>query len=139
MIATLLERLDRVKECGPGRWMARCPSHEDKSPSLSIREAQDGTILLHDFAGCGAADIVAAVGLQLSDLFPNKLADCIPARRDRKHFHAAREALKALKFEVLLVAMAAEDVHRGVELDDADRERLWEAVHKIRHAAELVV
>ena len=137
MIATLLERLDRVKECGPGRWMARCPSHEDKSPSLSIREAQDGTILLHDFAGCGAADIVASVGLRLADLFPNRLADHLPPKQ-RKQFLDARQVLKTLKFEVLLVALAAEDLHKGVEVNDADRQRLWEAVHKIRRAAELV-
>ena len=27
-----------------GGWMARCPAHEDRTPSLSIRDA-DGTVL----------------------------------------------------------------------------------------------
>lgn len=135
--ATLLDRLDRIRQVGPGRWIGCCPSHEDSSPSLSIRETSDGTILLHCFGGCSAADIVAAVGLQLSDLFPNKFSDHIPARRDRKHIHAASEALNTIYYEVLIVAVAAENMHRGIPLDDEDRGRLWQAARRIRHTAEI--
>lgn len=67
----LLSRLERVRKCGRG-WIARCPAHEDKSASLSIAEADNGTVLLHDFAGCAALDIVQAVGLNLGDLFPKR-------------------------------------------------------------------
>jgi putative DNA primase/helicase len=28
-------------------WMARCPAHEDRVPSLSISDAPDGKILVH--------------------------------------------------------------------------------------------
>lgn len=66
----LLERLEAVRETGPGRWLARCPSHEDGRPSLSIREGDDGRVLAHCFAGCPVEEIVSAVGLELSDLFP---------------------------------------------------------------------
>src|SRR5690349_10346417 len=55
--ADIVARFDGVRERGPGRWMARCPAHDDSSPSLSIRELDDGTILLHDFAGCDALAI----------------------------------------------------------------------------------
>ena len=40
----LLSILEGVKRTGPGRWMARCPAHGDKSPSLSIRELDDGRV-----------------------------------------------------------------------------------------------
>jgi len=43
----LLDRLDGVKRVADGRWMAKCPAHEDKRPSLSIRETDDGRVLLH--------------------------------------------------------------------------------------------
>ena len=33
-------------------WMAHCPAHEDKQPSLSIAERDEGRILLHCHAGC---------------------------------------------------------------------------------------
>ena len=66
----LLRLLEGVKQVGPGKWMARCPAHDDRRPSLSIREAEDGRILLHCFAGCRTADVLQALGLTWRDLFP---------------------------------------------------------------------
>jgi len=64
----LLARLDAVKPRGPGRWSARCPAHQDRTPSLSIREIE-ARILLHDFSGCTPEAIVSALGLEMRDLF----------------------------------------------------------------------
>jgi hypothetical protein len=50
------------------RWQACCPAHEDRSPSLSITPAGN-RVLIHCHAGCTNAQIMAALGLQLSDLF----------------------------------------------------------------------
>ena len=50
--ATFLDRLDGVKRTGAGRWLARCPAHDDKRASLAVRELDDGRVLVHDFAGC---------------------------------------------------------------------------------------
>lgn len=58
---------------GTGRYMACCPAHDDRSPSLSIKECDDGRLLIHCFAGCPAVDVLEAVGLSLSDLFPDDL------------------------------------------------------------------
>ncbi|MNC22256.1 hypothetical protein D3C75_702520 [compost metagenome] len=69
-IDKLLPRLDRVKPTKPGQWQARCPAHDDKDPSLAIKEAEDGTLLVKCWVGCSAAEIVGAVGLKLHDLFP---------------------------------------------------------------------
>lgn len=63
----LLGRLERVKGSA-GRWTARCPAHEDKSPSLSIREDAD-RILLKCHAGCTTLEVVQALDLELADLF----------------------------------------------------------------------
>ncbi|MBK7393823.1 MAG: hypothetical protein IPI64_11085 [Chloracidobacterium sp.] len=51
-----------------GGYMARCPAHDDKSPSLSVKSA-DGKILVHCFAGCTANEIVTSLGLNLFDLY----------------------------------------------------------------------
>lgn len=64
-----LEQLDRVKKSGGG-YTARCPAHEDKRNSLSIKEGDDGRVLVKCFAGCTVEDIVAAKGWKLADLFP---------------------------------------------------------------------
>jgi hypothetical protein len=38
-------------------WLCRCPSHDDRGPSLSIANGTDGRLLLHCFSGCGFAEI----------------------------------------------------------------------------------
>ncbi len=43
-----------------GSWMARCPAHEDREPSLAIRDG-DGVALVHCHAGCGQRDVLAAL------------------------------------------------------------------------------
>ncbi|HIK68234.1 MAG TPA: DNA primase, partial [Flavobacteriales bacterium] len=48
MINNLINRLDKVKQTGKDRYIARCPSHEDRSPSLAIREVDD-RVLIHCF------------------------------------------------------------------------------------------
>lgn len=55
--ARLLGRLEAVCERGPGRWLARCPAHADRTPSLAIRERKDGALLVHCFAGCAAEEV----------------------------------------------------------------------------------
>ena len=68
-INTILEHLDKVKG-GNGRYQARCPAHDDKTPSLSITETANGTILIKCFSGCTVDEIVGSIGLELKDLFP---------------------------------------------------------------------
>lgn len=50
----------------------QCPAHEDGRPSLSVTDKGD-KVMLHCFAGCHTDDVVAALGLQLSDLFDGEL------------------------------------------------------------------
>ncbi len=52
-----------------GHTMAQCPAHDDRNPSLSIRESSDGTLLLKCFAGCETADVLDVLGLKMADLF----------------------------------------------------------------------
>src|SRR5258705_10605694 len=40
-------------------WLARCCCHEDKQPSLSLKDGDDGRLLVKCFAGCDARDILA--------------------------------------------------------------------------------
>jgi hypothetical protein len=132
----LISRLQRVTQVQPDRWRAICPAHESKhlTQSLAIRELAGGTLLIKCFAGCGAADVVAAVGLEFKDLFPPQLTDGKPFRPNL--YHAAREALQTLHKEVFIVLVAAEQVHRGESLNSADLNRLAQTISLIRSAAE---
>lgn len=69
-IEEVLGRLQGVYQTRPGKWVARCPAHDDKTPSLSIREAEDGRVLLYCWAGCPTERVLAALGLSWRDLFP---------------------------------------------------------------------
>lgn len=66
-VEALLSRLAGVRLVGAGRWVACCPAHPDRKPSLSIR-VLDGKILLHCFAGCDSDAVLAALGLTWADL-----------------------------------------------------------------------
>jgi hypothetical protein len=61
----VLARLDGLRKCGDG-WLARCPAHDDRTPSLSIRETTDGRVLLHCFAGCSFPEIARALHVRTS-------------------------------------------------------------------------
>jgi hypothetical protein len=72
-IDEFLDRLERVKKSGGG-WTARCPVHDDRVASLSIREGTDERILLKCFAGCSTKEVVRALGLETRDLFADTRA-----------------------------------------------------------------
>ncbi len=47
-----------------------CPTHPDKRPSLAVREATDGKLLVRCYAGCQTADVLEALELDFADLYP---------------------------------------------------------------------
>lgn len=67
-VTRIVAKLKGARKSG-GSWSARCPAHEDSSPSLTVSEGRGGKAILHCHAGCPAEAIVAAVGLTMSDLF----------------------------------------------------------------------
>lgn len=68
-IENILSKLDKVKKAHRG-YKACCPVHNDKNPSMTITETDDGKVLAHCFS-CGArgSDVVEALGLPASELF----------------------------------------------------------------------
>jgi len=133
----LLTRLEHVRQSGPGRWVARCPAHGDRAPSLSIRGLEDGRILIHDFAGCSPTDILAAIGLGLRDLYPERLSHHLAPTRDCRHFHSIQAAMRSMSDDVLLIAVAAENVVAGIELTDEDRVAVADAAARLRDARRI--
>ena len=129
---TLLDRLDAVRPTGPGRWIARCPAHEDGRASLSIREADDDKTLVHCFAGCSVYDVVAAAGLELADLFPPR-TDAHSVKGERRPFPAV-DVLRCIAYESLVVAIAAGRLSKGHPLTDDDRMRLRVAASRLQAA-----
>jgi hypothetical protein len=59
-----------ARRTGAGRWTAKCPAHDDSSPSLSIASGRDGRVLLRCWAGCSLDAILKASDLTIKNLFP---------------------------------------------------------------------
>ena len=131
----LLSRLDGVRQTAPGHWIARCSAHEDRRPSLNVRECEDGRVLMICRAGCENYDELRAVRLDFDALFPPRaIGDYLP--RERRPFHAA-DVLRCVAFEISLASLAADNLANGIALTDDDRERLRLASSRLRHAVEV--
>jgi putative DNA primase/helicase len=48
------------RKAGSG-WAARCPAHDDREPSLSIRHGDNGKVLIRCHAGCDQGRVIAAL------------------------------------------------------------------------------
>lgn len=42
-------------------WIAPCPAHDDRDPSLSIADSEKGNVLVHCHAGCEQHQVIAAL------------------------------------------------------------------------------
>lgn len=137
----LLSRLEGVQKQGDA-WRARCPSCGGRSRKLSVKEVDDGRVLVHCFGGCESLAVVQAAGLALADLFPEPLADDSPDARRRRR-RAAREsqwgaALEVIEFEARIVVIAAADLAHGVSPSPEDGQRLALALQRIEDARDVL-
>jgi hypothetical protein len=137
MSADVVSRLEGVRKTGPDRYIAKCPAHEDRSPSLSVRELADGRILLHCFAGCDVGAIAAALGLQLSALFPpsTDFNDSGRRPRERRPFPAT-DALRLIEFELYFIVASARKLAEGRGLEADEHGRLLIAIDRISNARQ---
>ena len=135
----LLQRLERVQRTGARQWLARCPAHPDRSPSLSVAE-KDGRVLVHCFAGCAVDDVLEAVGLSLGDLFDKPLDHHCPplAPRERIRRQHAEAALLTLEHEAAVTGLCADDMAAGFALDKPTRRRLAASVQRIREVRRMI-
>jgi len=133
-MVSILDRLEGVKKTGSDKYVARCPAHADRTPSLTIRELSDGRVLLHCFGGCDTEAVLSAVGLTFRDVMPERLGD-FP--RVRPAFTAS-DALGALARESGLIAIMAGRLADGESVTAEDRSRACVAAGRIADALEFV-
>ncbi|MCW5976937.1 MAG: hypothetical protein KIT09_02615 [Bryobacteraceae bacterium] len=112
MTAREIARALNGRKSGAG-WSARCPAHDDRSPSLTLAE-RDGRLLVHCFGGCAQAAVIEA--LRQRGLWPEpERRDFSPAeRRQWAEDQAARrlDEREAKCFGIALGALAEESLER---------------------------
>jgi hypothetical protein len=67
LTALALVRQLAGRRVGFDRYLVKCPCHDDRVASLSIRQCGD-KVLLYCFAGCDTRDILAKLNLSFADL-----------------------------------------------------------------------
>jgi len=106
-----------VKSSHDGRYRCQCPAHGSKGGTLAVKEDDSGKVLLHCHAGCEPYDILASIGLTMSDLFPEGTKTYV--KPDLRH-------------ERLILEMTRDARNRGEELTKLDINRAELALHRIK-------
>ena len=136
-LLAILARLEGVRRSGRG-YRARCPACGGRSRKVSLTETGSGTVLLHAFCGCSAAQVLDAIGLTLTALFPAPMRPSTPEehRAVRRAWREAQwgAALDVLVFEGTVVLIAGRQIVAGEPLNPADRARLALAVRRLSDA-----
>ena len=100
MTASEFAALLGAKQVRRGHWIARCPAHPDKHPSLSIAEGRKHPVVFRCMsAGCTNDEILKAMGLRWRDLLGERPQMSREARRrlqDEQTLHALRDLKRAL-------------------------------------------
>ena len=130
-IDALLSHFHGVKETGHGKYVAHCPAHDDRSPSLAIKDCGDGRILLHCFSLCETEDVLAAIGLTFSDVMPERIGSDHSCKPVRQRFDA-RQVLECISHELMVVCLLA-DKYAQFAVGD-DQARLMLAASRINTA-----
>jgi hypothetical protein len=129
-VERLLSLLEGVRQTRPNQWIARCPAHEDRSPSFSVKESGGGIILIKCFAGCESEAILSALNLSFSDLFPERLPD-VPHRRSSVSL-APREIMEVIEHELTVASLILADVADSKVIDEATWARFCKAAQRIQ-------
>lgn len=124
-LTDFLTRLDNVHERSGGQYRADCPVGHKSRGALSVSEGDDGTVLMHCFAGCDIDAVTGAVGMRPSDLFAGHQHTGM-ARRPGRVGPDWKALAKRMSMEltVLEVGLASFEQHGQLSADDWERIRV---------------
>lgn len=131
---SLLDLLDGVKGRG-NSFMAKCPAHNDSSPSLAIRFAND-RILMHCFAGCETQHVCESIGLSLADLMPETAGGTKRAFEDR---FRASDLLAICAHDLLVASVIVNDASAGRPVTFDALNNLAKIAGRLQQAADLSI
>jgi hypothetical protein len=141
--AELLPLLDGVRTRGSGKWLGRCPAHQDKSPSLTIAEGERG-LLLKCWAGCTLKEITGALKVSVKDLFFDTAAtsderrQAVEERLQAKAKEQAAYKAEGLRRDALREAQALIHSACGISIAKWSDEQLHAALERIGAAYQLL-
>jgi predicted protein tyrosine phosphatase len=114
----IIERLEHVRRTASNKWIGKCPAHADSSPSLVISQPDNDRVLIFCHAGCGAADILAAIGLDFGALMPDKGMSYSATRITRKDEPIV---------DMMLIEISKTMLSRGERMSETDKNAVLNA------------
>ena len=127
---TFISRLHKVRATGDDRWTACCPAHDDSNPSMSISIKGDRLLTYCHARQCPHEDILAAVGMKISDFYDDGARAAY-----RAACTAPVKALEAIDLKALdraVVRLARADLKAGKPLSIENRARYLLAVERLK-------
>ncbi len=118
-VELVLSKLPNAKRSGKG-WSAKCPTHDDRRPSLTITEGGDRQALLHCHAGCSVEEICAALGLTMRDLMSSTSTQLQNPRKKRQCRRHGQEKTRNSK-----TCSTANAMVRELERQHGNRSAMW--------------
>lgn len=103
---------------------------------MSVRALDDGTLLVHCFAGCSVEQITLAAGMYIGDLFPEK-KKTVEHRPPLKRVFNAHAVLDALASEINVAYLICCAVYAKKEITREDHNRLGLALQRMHEAKRL--
>jgi hypothetical protein len=142
--ADFVARLEGARRSGPG-WIARCPAHDDRTPSLSVVRGADGRTLLYCHAGCTTDAILAAMGFSWTDVFADepcrarpKVGTKPPTRVRRRPRRPPRQEVRAV-WENALSVLDDDEARAWLGNRDLDplAVHVWDLARVLPHGASV--
>lgn len=134
----ILSKLTNPRPSGDS-WRADCPNGHESKGSLSVKQCENGSVLLHCHAGCGPQEVMRELGLTLADLYDRPIGTNPRFSRQSpaeiKEYHW-KVAFRYLPEELRIVSIGSQDVREGKSLNDVDQARFELACERIRTAME---
>lgn len=134
-INPILSKLDKVRKNGYNRWIACCPAHDDRNPSLSIAEPEPNKILIHCHAGCKTSNVLAAIDLEMTDLFPDNANELHfkPLYWASKEKNQQDQLAKDLALKKATLSIYEQDLKKGVKYSSADNKKYKDIFIEVRN------
>ena len=119
MTAVQLAEMLGARPAGRKRWIARCPAHDDRHPSLTITQGHSGVLLKDWSHGCTPEQITAALGMRVADLFDAPMTQATRCEVELRRATQAIENERKRRRRVALMAGFRACTRRMAEIADA--------------------
>jgi len=138
----LLQRLEGVRPRGAGRWVSRCPAHNDHTPSLSVSEGDRG-LLIRCWAGCELSAICEAIGVKPKNLFYDTGGpvdrDAIRRNQNRRRAAQAMQRASGKRADAFREAEAVIRAATNLDISKWSGEQLDAVLNRVCDARDLLL